>query len=103
MPISVWHPSTDVFHCDEKWFVKMELAGVQPDELSIRSSEGTLLVSGCRRDIVRQDNLNYHSLEINYCQFERRVMLPFTIDSSSIRWDYSNGMLLIELGRATEA
>lgn len=96
----VWHPLTDVYHYDGKCFVKVELAGIQPAEMRISARDRQLYVSGARRDSVVQKHLYYHSLEICYSTFERVIALPFDIEPESIRWDYRDGMLLIQMNRA---
>lgn len=86
-----------MFRCDRFWYVKLELAGVRPGELTITASEDTLSISGYRKDTLLESNPFYHSLEIAYSEFNRRVRLPFPIDTGSIQFDYQDGMLLIRL------
>lgn len=95
MTLSVWKPSVDIFHRGKSWFVKVELAGVQPDQLSISASDNVLSLRGSRKDVVREAGCSYHALEISYSNFARHLALPVAIDTSTLQWEYSNGMLLI--------
>lgn len=95
-----WQPPADVFRCDDDWYIKLELAGIQPGEVRISAHQNTLSVSGTRRDSVFQSTPSYQSLEITYSSFSRNIALPFIIDPESIRWDYQDGMLLICLSSA---
>ena len=38
--VEIWNPATDVYKTRDGWFVKMELAGVEPDELDGHGSRG---------------------------------------------------------------
>jgi HSP20 family protein len=101
MTIGVWQPRADVYRFGERWFVKLELAGIQVNDIDVSAYESTLSVRGIRRDILLDENPFYHSLEISYSHFERKVNIPFNIEPSSICWEYNAGMLLIQLERAT--
>ncbi|MCW8194306.1 Hsp20/alpha crystallin family protein [Proteobacteria bacterium 005FR1] len=97
MEFGLWKPPADVLHLGERWFIKLEVAGVCPEEVEIVVHRNTLRIRGCRRDMLLEEGYFYHSLEISYSRFERIVELPFTIATDSIRWEYREGMLLIQL------
>lgn len=102
MNITLWQPSADIFRCDGHWYVKLELAGVEPDQVTLQVRSNRLLISGQRRDSVRKDNPFYHSLEISYSHFRRALQLPFIIDPDSLELHCQNGMLLIQLDSLEE-
>jgi HSP20 family protein len=97
MEFAIWKPPTDILHSGERWFIKLEVAGVCPEEVEIAARGNTLRIRGCRRDMSLEEGYFYHSLEISYSKFERVVELPFTIAADKIRWQYREGMLLIQL------
>jgi HSP20 family molecular chaperone IbpA len=102
MKVQTWQPAADVFSKGDRWFVKLEIAGVQVDDICISACSDRLIITGVRRDILLKECVSYHSLEIAYSRFERSIMVPFNIDSSSIDWEYTDGMLLIRLGTVGE-
>ena len=97
MALINWQPPTDVFSCEKTWFVKLEVAGIDPRELEIRCGERSVFIAGKRRDLVLAQSRRYHLLEIFYHRFERHVTLPVSIDPDSLRWEYRDGMLLIQV------
>ena len=45
-----WTPAADVYRTREGWLVKVDLAGVSPDEVEITVAGRSLVVAGIRRD-----------------------------------------------------
>lgn len=99
MDFAIWRPPADVLYSGERWLIKLELPGVRADDLQIAVHGNSLRVSGCRRDLLMEQGLLYHSLEISYSRFDRAIELPFTIDPERMRWHYQDGMLLIHITR----
>lgn len=92
-----WKPATDLFRAGNDWLIKMELAGVSPEEVSVHAQRNVLHVKGCRRDLYLQRGYTCHKLEINYTDFERSITLPGVIDAEAIRTEYRDGILRIYL------
>ena len=92
-----WYPAADVYRTREGWVVKVELAGVAPDELEVEISGDTLRVAGTRRDEGATDSVSYHQLEITYSRFERTIRFPCQIEGAHLARGYENGLLLLHL------
>lgn len=92
---SPWKPPADVFYSGNQWLVKIELAGITPDEVEIIAQGAGLVVRGRRRDLLLRQGFSCHSMEISYSNFERSFSLPDRIVPDSIGWDYQQGILLI--------
>ena len=93
--IRVWHPPTDVYETDEAVIVKIEIAGMNPDDFVISFLDRVLTVSGVRHDV--QDKLCYHRLEIPYGEFQTQVQLQGSFSEDQIEAHYENGYLQITL------
>ena len=91
----LWNPAADVYQGTEGWLVKIDLAGVCPDELELLLEESQLIVRGCRRDTLYREGFTYQQMEITYSRFEKRVDFPCAIDSSSLKKDYRDGFLIV--------
>jgi HSP20 family protein len=92
-----WSPAADVYRTRDGWFVKMELAGVEPDELEVTIKGDTLRVAGSRRDGRLTEAVSYHQLEITYSRFERTIRFPCPIEGAHLARRYENGLLLLHL------
>ena len=99
-PEFLWNPAADVYRTRDGWFVKMELAGVEPDELEVVVEGDTLRVSGARRDERMTEAVSYHQLEITYSRFERTIRFPCTIEGAHLARRYKDGLLLLHLQSA---
>ena len=95
----LWNPAADVFQSAHGWVVKVDLAGVCSDELEIELHDSLLTISGCRRDTHIHDGCVYHQMEITYSRFEKSIQFPAPIEGASIRRDYKDGFLIIDVRR----
>ncbi len=100
-PEGKWQPLADVYETDEAWVIKVEIAGVQKDDLSVTMNEGILTVRGVRRDEFVGKWRNYHQAEINYNEFESSFPLPEGIDEGAIKAVYKDGLLTITVRKLT--
>jgi len=99
---SAWTPNTDVYETAEHLVVKMELAGIERTDLEITLDDRLLLVRGYRKDPCRQRHhrCSFRQMEIDYGFFERRILIPRTVDGTCVRATFHNGFLHIELPKA---
>jgi HSP20 family protein len=97
-----WSPAADVYQTREGWLVKVDLAGVSPEEVEISIAGRLLVINGCRRDAVIAETISYHQLEITYSRFEKTLRFPCAIDGARIKRDYKDGFLLIFLHSSAE-
>jgi HSP20 family protein len=102
---TAWTPNTDVYETPDHLVVKMELAGIDREDLEITLNDRLLLVRGYRRDPCRQRHhrCSFRQMEIDYGYFERRVVIPRSVDGTHVRATFLNGFLHIELPKAQQA
>ena len=93
----LWRPAADVYRTSEGWIVKIDLAGVSPDDLEITIDGAKLSVAGCRRDTFYGEGVSYQQLEITYSRFEKVLQFPCSIEGASLRRDYHDGLLILYL------
>ena len=93
----LWNPAADVYQGNDGWVVKVDLAGVCPDELELILDGSNLIIRGCRRDTFYREGFTYQQMEITYSRFEKRVDFPCAIDPSSLKHDYKDGFLIINM------
>ena len=95
---AVWRPRADVYRTPGGWLVKLELAGVRPDEdVTIGACGPRLTVSGVRRDRLIEKGWSCYAMEIAYSHFERSIELPLDLGKARLAVECRDGMLLIRI------
>lgn len=92
-----WTPAADVYESRDGWLIKMELAGVRPEDVRMQVRGKVLVVFGRRVDECALNGLRIQSMEITYTEFERGFEFPVNIEQAHIRTEFRNGMLLVQL------
>jgi len=97
-----WRPAADIYRTPDGWLLKFELAGVEPEDVSIHVQGCTLTISGVRRDRLADGELRHYSMEISYSRFHRSIQLPSPIDGGSLDVKFHNGILLVRVKNQQE-
>lgn len=92
-----WVPAADIYRTQNGWLIKMELAGVRPDEIQLRITGRMLTISGERRDWMIAEASECYSLEIAYSHFERKMEVPCDLEHCQIQTEFRDGMLLVRV------
>ena len=93
-----FRPAVDAFRTEEPptLTVVIELAGVDPDTVSVTAVSDVLVVQG-QRLRPRAPGSTYQLMEIDVGPFERRVPLPGGVDAERSSASYEAGLLTIVL------
>ena len=94
-----WHPYTDVYETKDALVIKMELAGVKKEDLSVRLYQDRLMIRGMRKDFPPGEKRIYYQMEINYSEFERAIILPESLGKVDVKAEYKDGFLMITLSK----
>src|SRR2546422_3769970 len=99
----LWCPAADVYRTREGWIVKVDLAGIRPEDVQITIDGPLLRVSGSRRDSFCGEGVSHYQLEITYSRFEKTIQFPRSIEHSSIARAYNDGLLILRLHEEKES
>jgi len=97
-----WRPPADIYRSLQGWVVKIELAGVRPEDVNVMVSGSQLFVSGVRRDKFVEEGWSHYSMEITYSRFERTIELPCDIERASVSVEWHNGLMLVRVNMSQE-
>ena len=92
-----WRPAADVLLTRGGWVVKVDLAGVAPEDLSVAIEGSLLRISGVRRDAHAAESLDHFHMEIRYSVFERTFAIPCDLGRCNLASEYRDGMLVVLL------
>jgi HSP20 family protein len=99
----LWCPAADVYRTDNGWIVKVDLAGVRPEDIEITLDDRILRLSGSRRDGICGKGILHYQLEITYSRFEKTIQFPRSIEHVTVERDYHDGLLILRLHEEDEA
>jgi HSP20 family protein len=74
--------------------VIVDIAGIDPERVSVSTAEGALVISG-ERGRADCSGGTYQQMEIEYGAFQRIVQLPRDADASRAEATYEKGLLRI--------
>lgn len=97
---AVWSPLSDIYEDNDKFQIKLDLPGVEKDEVKISYSNGQLTISGERKQESASENYKYHRVERLFGKFYRAYNLPKDILHDKISADFRNGQLNIAIPKS---
>jgi len=96
----LWYPAADVYQTPDGWLVKVELAGVSPEDIELDIQGNVLYIAGSRRDRSCAAGVSYQQMEITYSNFEKTLNFPGSIEGAQVEHNFENGLLIIHLRKA---
>jgi HSP20 family protein len=101
---TAWVPATDIFARGDDLVIRVELAGVHPEDVDITYSQGTLTVAGRRhRELGGADEDSFFVRERPYGAFRRSITLPATTSESDISAEFIDGLAEITVAGGCSA
>jgi HSP20 family protein len=93
----------DIYENNNNIYVEIELAGVDPKEITVTVSENRLIIEGMKNEpSTRQPGLTFHCAECSFGSFRRMFVLGSAIDSQNIEAAYKNGILKMVIPKVHE-
>ncbi len=92
---SAWVPATDILAQGDDLVIRVELAGVDPEDVDLSFSHGVLTVSGTRRPGPADDSAEFLIRERFYGAFRRAITLPEGTDADQISAEFDDGLVQV--------
>jgi HSP20 family protein len=94
----------DLYEKDGKLFLSIEVPGINPDELEIKTSRDRVSIRNAQKDEEKDggqdDGRTWYSRKSSY-SFNYEIALPFEIDTDKAEASFENGMIHISAPRLT--
>ena len=94
-----WSPAVDIYQTPKEMIIRVEIAGVEKEDLSVEITNRAIRIRGQRLELPRLADSVYRLAEIQYGRFERVLYLPEPIDTNAVSSSYLNGFLEIHVTR----
>ena len=102
VPWSGFNVPTDVFHSGDRLVIRMDLPGVNPDDVEVTVQESTLLINGKRNFPHDAENVRFVRRGTFYGDFTQKVALGKGLDLEQISAHYDNGVLELTIPYSAE-
>nr|WP_298109663.1 Hsp20/alpha crystallin family protein [uncultured Pseudomonas sp.] len=90
----------DVFEDDDKFTVRLEVPGLDKNQLDIEVRNDMLIVRGEKRSEQETSNGQYRVRQCAFGSFHRSIPLPLPVLADKASASYRHGVLRIELPKA---
>ncbi|HLJ50246.1 MAG TPA: Hsp20/alpha crystallin family protein [Bryobacteraceae bacterium] len=94
---TVWQPRVDVYRTRKGWLLKVELAGVKLQDVSVTIHGRRVAISGCRKDSILEEGASHYLMEISYSRFERVIDMPCGLETARVTLEARDGLVLVHL------
>lgn len=96
-------PPLNITQDSENFYLRAEVPGIKPNELSIIAVRNRVSLAGRREIPQEHERASYHRKERAEGAFNRTVTLPAEVDADRVDAHYTDGILTIRLPKAEEA
>lgn len=97
-----WSPAVDVGEDQDNFYLYIELPGMTREDVKLRYEEGLLTITGEKKAVAENKDLNFHRVERTFGRFERSFRVPTRILGDKIDAHFENGVLVVTLPKAEE-
>jgi HSP20 family protein len=96
-------PAVDVYEDEHSVVLKLEVPGINEEDLKVSLENNTLTITGERKFEKEEKEENFHRIERRYGSFTRTFRLPNAVDSEKVEAGYDKGILKVTLAKKAEA
>jgi HSP20 family protein len=97
-----WVPPVDLVEAEDHFVLKADLPGLTEQDVSIEVQDGTLTISGERKDEHESREHGWYRIERSFGSFSRSLTLPDGVDTEAITARFENGVLEVSIPKPEE-
>ena len=94
------YPVAELTETDEALLLKLEIPGMDKNEIEIEATTKSISISGDRKSEVAENTENKTYSEFRYGSFQRVIALPVRIQNTEVKAEYRDGILHLTLLKA---
>ena len=97
------YPKVNVYEYDDKIGIVAEIPGLEKGQLNVDVEEGVLTISGDKHGVWEEDGAKVLRRELKSSSFKRSFTLGELLDGESIKANFKDGVLSIEIPKMEPA
>jgi HSP20 family protein len=98
-----WLPQVDIREESDRFVIRADLPGVDPQDIEVQMDKGVLSIQGERKADAVAEGAHYTRVERRNGSFNRRFALPDSADADGIVASGRNGVLEISIPKKPQA
>src|SRR5690606_39220471 len=95
-------PPVDVYEEQDRFVVRADLPGVDPNGIEVTAEKGVLTLRGERKAEKREQTEDYERTERVMGSFTRRFALPENVQADAIKAKFTHGVLEVSIPKQPE-
>jgi len=96
-------PPVDIYEDEHNIVLKLEVPGIDENDIDVRIENTTLTVHGERKIEKEEKEENFRRVERQYGEFTGSFTLPSSVDPGQVSARYDKGVLKIRLAKKAES
>ncbi|MCI5227608.1 MAG: Hsp20/alpha crystallin family protein [Candidatus Electrothrix sp. AX2] len=96
-----WAPVVDILETENDFVLKVELPGVEKDDVTVSIDNRILTIKGEKKRDDKEGKV--HRTECRYGSFVRNFTLPQDVDTNKVEAACKNGILSLKLNKMEQA
>ena len=97
------NPLIDETEDEKAFFIKVELPGMDQEDVDITLTDGRLTIRGEKKREEEEKGKDFYRHERSFGSFRRSLPIPVEVDESKIEASFKKGVLSIKLPKSDEA
>ncbi len=98
---ATWMPNIDVCEHPSEFIIFVEMPGVDRADVQLSWNDGTLIITGLKRQQPDRGVARYFCVERSYGHFRREITINAPVDHKSARAELKDGLMRIHLPKHT--
>ena len=94
---NMWAPELETFLRDDQFVVRMDLPGVNKEDVNVEVTDDAIVVHGERQQTHQEERDGFYRSERSYGRFYREVQLPEGAQADSAKANYRDGVLEVSV------
>ena len=90
-------PSVEIEETDDNFYIKLEVPGLDPQDIDIEVKDNSVSISGERKSESKTEAKGFVRSEIRYGKFERVIPLSTRVENENVKAEYKEGILSLTL------
>jgi HSP20 family protein len=83
--LATWYPTTDIYETKDEYVFKLEVAGLDKEDINVEFCDNTLSIKGERKEEKEVEEENYHRVERFSGTFKRSFTITKGTDGGKIK------------------